>query len=203
MAVFQRPWPVDQRRSVRPSASAGWLTRRVAPALVRLAQPEQSTPPRAPGSWWPGRPFPLPFGQHPARLPLSRDASGVGMPAALRVALGKQQRVRIHRQQHSVADRAHVGLGLPALGRAHVPPTHRIGHSARLRPSGRCAPEPRPSVPPAARCRRRDSADVPDVFGTPDLMIRSQIVSTGAAPRHVSPERTHGAVGPGSHTQER
>ena len=57
----------------------------------------------------------------------------MSMAATLTVTLGKQQRVGIHRQQQAVADRTLVGLGLPTLCRAHVPPAHCLRHGARLR----------------------------------------------------------------------
>jgi hypothetical protein len=120
-------WPSDRR-------SPSGCLRSPRPALLGLTRGEQSAPPRPPGrSWWSGGTFPLGFGQQLARRALPGHALGVRMASSFAVALGEQQRVRVHRPQVAVADRTRVGLRLRALGRTDVPPAHGVGHRARLR----------------------------------------------------------------------
>ena len=109
-----------QQRGPRTALRHGHLA-----LLPRPARVERPAPPRSPSRFWRAlRPFPLRLGQQLATFPLCYDAGGMSMTATLVVALGVQQRVGVHRQQQTVADRAGVRLRLPPFCRAHVPPAH-------------------------------------------------------------------------------
>lgn len=75
----------------------------------------------------------LVLGSEPPRLPLAEDAGGVGVTAAVDVALRREQDVLAHRVQQLAAERAAVGARLPALGAAERPPARLVagrGHGA-------------------------------------------------------------------------
>lgn len=116
--------PVVRHRSDRGCAR---------PTLSPSARPAEPAPP-APcgGCRRPDTAFPFRSGQKLASLALSCDARSVGMSTSLAITLGKQQGVRVHRDQSLVAQGARVGLRLHALRRAHLPPPRAISHGSSL-----------------------------------------------------------------------
>src|SRR6185437_8022067 len=113
---------------------------------------------------------PLVAERQPSLLPGGQHALGVGVPAAVAVALGREQHVVGHGVQLIAAERTAIRRRLPAPGRAHRPPaglvepghTRMMAHRANHLPSA-WMPTSSDTAAPDAEAERLYALD-PDEF---------------------------------------